>query len=366
MRQPTRSSKRNSSKHTITNHKTKPTSKPGRQSSRAITSKNRFVVTTNTKNDVDVEKAGIVNNTDTEEKDLIKEIAMNSVNRTQSQQVVTPCSSRLKRNRKSVNTDLQLELSKESEEESSTESIGKQPNKVVTQQSRTSSENDDKYKDENSSSDESSYIAQTPKKAESYSSRLTKMSKISQKTVTPSSIIVNNGKERKSSNKNTPSDDLNSTPASSRQISKESFRANVTVDSNMNVDSKVRIYGSIAPATLITNSNYRNYIRYLQKKLHKYDNEDTDKTNVNIDLETKRPLEPMLKEKLKKDVYLQEIIANVINTEFPMYPTRKVFSSSTSTRMRLYFYISELTLMLVLITGVQKPNPVNAGCGSDS
>ena len=164
MRQPTRSSKRNSSKHTIENHKTKPTSKPGRQISQTITSKNRFVVTTNTKNDVDVEKAGIVNNTDTEEIDLIKEIAMNSVNRTQSQQVVTPCSGRLKRNRKCVNTDLQLELSKESEEESSTESIGKQPNKVVTQQSRTSSENDDKYKDENSSSDESSYIAQTPTK----------------------------------------------------------------------------------------------------------------------------------------------------------------------------------------------------------
>ena len=72
MRQPTRSSQRNSSKHTITNHKTKPNSKPGRQISRANTSKNRFVVTTNNKSDMDVERSGIVHNTDTEEIDLIK------------------------------------------------------------------------------------------------------------------------------------------------------------------------------------------------------------------------------------------------------------------------------------------------------
>ena len=55
---------------------------------------------------------------------------MNSVNRTQSQKFVTPCTGCLKRNRKCVNTDLQHELSKESEEESSTESIGKQPKRL--------------------------------------------------------------------------------------------------------------------------------------------------------------------------------------------------------------------------------------------
>ena len=54
--------------------------------------------------------------------------------------------------------DLQNQLSKESEEESSTESIGKQP--------KTLSENDDNYQDKYSSSEESSYLPQTPKKEE--------------------------------------------------------------------------------------------------------------------------------------------------------------------------------------------------------
>ena len=79
----------------------------------------------------------------------------------------------------------------------------------------------------------------------------------------------------------------------------------------------------------------------------------------------KRPLEPMLKEKLKKYIYLQDIIAKMINTGFPMYLTRKAFSYSTSTLMRMSFCISELTLYLALITGVQKPNLVNYGCRSD-
>ena len=159
--------------------------------------------------------------------------------------------------------------------------------------------------------------------------------------------------------------DLNSTPVSRRNIHKESLSPNFTVESNMNVDSKVRINSSIAQTTLITNSNYRSYIIYLHKKLHKNENDDADINNVNIDLEIKRQLEPLLKEKLKKDLYLQDIIAKMINKSFPMYPTRKVFSYSTSTLMRIYLCISELTLLLVLIKGVQKLNPVNAGCRSD-
>ena len=78
---------------------------------------------------MDLDKAGIFNNTDTEKIDLIKEMDMNYVNRTQTEPVVTPCTGWLKRNRKCVNIDLQKELCKESEEESSTESIGKQPKK---------------------------------------------------------------------------------------------------------------------------------------------------------------------------------------------------------------------------------------------
>ena len=89
---------------------------------------------------------------------------MNSVNRTQSEPVVTPCTGRLKMNRKCVNIHFQKELCKESEE-ASMESIGNQPKKLVTQ-SKTSSENDDDYHDKNSLSGESSYIQQTPKKAE--------------------------------------------------------------------------------------------------------------------------------------------------------------------------------------------------------
>ena len=88
---------------------------------------------------------------------------MNSVNRNQSlHEVVTSCTGQLKRNRTCVNIDLQKELCKESEEESSTESIGKQPKKVATQ-SKTSSKNDDDYQDEIYSSEESSYIYQKPK-----------------------------------------------------------------------------------------------------------------------------------------------------------------------------------------------------------
>ena len=79
---------------------------------------------------------------------------MNSVNRTQSEPVVKSCTGRLKRNRICVNIDLQKYLCKESEEESSTESIGKQQKKVVTQ-SKTSSENDDNYQDKKYSSEES-------------------------------------------------------------------------------------------------------------------------------------------------------------------------------------------------------------------
>ena len=136
MRKPTQSSQLNS-KHTLINNKTKPNSKPGRQISQEKTPEQSFVFTTNDKNDVDVDKAGIVNNTDTENIDIIKEMDMNCVNRTQSQQVVTPCTGLLQRTRTCVNMDLQNELSKESEEESSTESIGKQP--------KTLSENDDNY-----------------------------------------------------------------------------------------------------------------------------------------------------------------------------------------------------------------------------
>ena len=117
-----------------------------------------------------------------------------------------------------------------------------------------------------------------------------KISKKSQNKNAPSSIIVNNDKQIKSTNKNKTTLDLNSAPASRRQIHKESLSPHFTVDSNMNVDSKVRIYISIAQDTLITNSNHRSYIRYLHKKLHKYENEGADINNVNIDLETKRQL----------------------------------------------------------------------------
>ena len=99
-----------------------------------------------------------------------------------------------------------------------------------------------------------------------------KLSKKSQNPIDPSSIIVHNDKQIRSTNKNTTTLDLNSIPASRRQIRKESFSPNFTVDSNMNVESKVRIYSSIAHAPLLTNSNYRSNIRLLHKKLQKYEN----------------------------------------------------------------------------------------------
>ena len=52
---------------------------------------------------------------------------MNSVNRTQSQQVLTIFMVKLKRNQTCVNIDHQKEFSKERDEESATESIGKKP-----------------------------------------------------------------------------------------------------------------------------------------------------------------------------------------------------------------------------------------------
>ena len=129
MRQPTRSSQRNS-KHKLNNNKTKPESKPGRQSGQAKTPIHHFFVTTNNKNDMDIDKAGIVSNTETENIDLIKVMDMFSVNINKYVHgVVTPCIGCLKSNITCVNIDLQKELCKKSEEESSTESIGNQPKK---------------------------------------------------------------------------------------------------------------------------------------------------------------------------------------------------------------------------------------------
>ena len=126
MRTKTQSSQCNS-KHTFNNNKNKPNSKPVRQSSQAKIPIHPVFITTNTKNDVDVDKACIINNTENENIDLIKVMEMYSVNITQSvHEVATPCTSRLKSNRTFDNIDLQKELCKESEEESSTESIGKQ------------------------------------------------------------------------------------------------------------------------------------------------------------------------------------------------------------------------------------------------
>ena len=75
-------------------------------------------------------------------------------------------------------------------------SLVKKPKKMVTQ-STTLSENDDNYHDENSPLGESSYIQQKPKKSESYSSSLMNISKNSQNTNYPSSIIDHNDKQGK-------------------------------------------------------------------------------------------------------------------------------------------------------------------------
>ena len=89
-------------------------------------------------------------------------MGVNYVNRIQPQQVVTPCTAQLKRNRNNINIDFQKELLNDSDEESTLTELANKKRKQSITQSSDDSENDGDHHDDTSSGDNSSILV-TPK-----------------------------------------------------------------------------------------------------------------------------------------------------------------------------------------------------------